>query len=89
MVRSARNRSTVTTDAKIVIYTRIKPQTVEALDQIRESMPYTPTRDLSHRRRISRIRRTAWQTEGGDFRAFKTRRHGKSGKEIPSAAILV
>jgi hypothetical protein len=31
-------------DAKIVIYTRIKPQTVTALDEIRESMPFTPTR---------------------------------------------
>jgi hypothetical protein len=30
--------------AKIVIYTRIKPKTVEALDEIRESMPFTPTR---------------------------------------------
>jgi predicted transcriptional regulator len=31
-------------DPRIVIYTRIKSETVHALDEIRESMPFTPTR---------------------------------------------
>jgi len=31
-------------DSRIVIYTRIKSETVEALDNIREAMPIVPTR---------------------------------------------
>src|SRR5438094_905186 len=31
-------------DAKVVIYKRIKPKTVQALDEMRESMPFTPIR---------------------------------------------
>jgi hypothetical protein len=31
-------------DARIVIYTRIKSETVDAIDEIRESMPFTPSR---------------------------------------------
>lgn len=32
------------TDSRIVVYTRIKSETVHALDEIREAMPFTPTR---------------------------------------------
>jgi hypothetical protein len=38
------SKEALESDAKIVIYTRIKPETVTALDEIRESMPFTPTR---------------------------------------------
>ena len=31
-------------DSRVVIYTRIKSETVDALDEIREGMPFTPTR---------------------------------------------
>jgi len=44
MPKKSKDRGGDTGDAKIVIYTRIKPQTVEALDEIREAMPFTPTR---------------------------------------------
>jgi hypothetical protein len=31
-------------DDRIVIYTRIKSETVQAIDEIREGMPFTPSR---------------------------------------------
>ena len=31
-------------DSRVVVYTRIKSETVQALDEIREAMPFTPTR---------------------------------------------
>jgi hypothetical protein len=39
-----RSMPTVESEAKIVIYSRVKPETVDALDEIREAMPFTPTR---------------------------------------------
>ena len=38
--RAADNNS----DARVVVYTRIRSETVQALDEIREAMPFTPTR---------------------------------------------
>jgi hypothetical protein len=44
MARRSKTENRDVADPKIVIYTRIKPETVDALDEIRESMPFTPTR---------------------------------------------
>jgi hypothetical protein len=44
MVKRAKGRSAKAGEAPVVIYTRLKSTTVEALDEIRGSMPLTPTR---------------------------------------------
>jgi hypothetical protein len=31
-------------ESRVVIYTRIKSETVDALDEIRKALPFTPTR---------------------------------------------
>jgi hypothetical protein len=41
MTKRAKNDAS---ESRVVIYTRIKSETVDALDEMRAAMPFTPTR---------------------------------------------